>query len=298
MIVVTAPTSNIGGQLLARLLADGVDGAEPLRVIARRPDALPEQVRDRVEVVAGSHADPDVVAKAFVGADAVFWLVPPNHAATNPQDAYLDFTRPACAAIRSEGVRHVVTVSALGRGTPVADRAGLVTASLAMDDLIATTGVALRALALPGFMDNWLRQVASIRDQGVIFSATRADLRFPTVATRDIAARAAELLRDRSWRGQDGVAVLGPQDVTSHELAEIMSDVLGRPVRHQQISGQAQYDGLVAAGWSAAMARAMIDMIDAKNDGLDNGERRTPATSSPTTFRQWCTDVLRPAVLG
>ncbi|MBP2326895.1 hypothetical protein JOF56_007280 [Kibdelosporangium banguiense] len=44
-------------------------------------------------------------------------------------------------------VVHVVGVSALGRGTPVGDRAGLVTASLAMDDLIASTGVAYRALA-------------------------------------------------------------------------------------------------------------------------------------------------------
>lgn len=43
----------------------------------------------------------------------------------------------------------MVGVSALGRGTPMAGRAGPVTASLAMDDMIAGSGVAYRALALP-----------------------------------------------------------------------------------------------------------------------------------------------------
>jgi hypothetical protein len=49
-------------------------------------------------------------------------------------------------------VKLVVGVSALGRGTPWADRAGFVTGSLAMDDLIASSGVAYRALCNPSFM--------------------------------------------------------------------------------------------------------------------------------------------------
>ncbi|MCK9876681.1 NAD(P)H-binding protein [Frankia sp. Ag45/Mut15] len=314
MIVVTAPTSRIGRQLLTHLLPDadadadgGTDrgavgradgGGTAIRVIARRPDALPTLVRERAEVVVGSHGEPDVVAKAFVGADTVFWLAPPVLTAATLEDAYLEFTRPAAAAIRDSGVRRVVTVSALGRGTPVADRAGLVTASLAMEDMIAATGVAQRALALPTFMDNWLRQITAIRDQGVIASTANGDLRSPTCATGDIAARAADLLREDTWTGQGSVAVLGPQDLTGHELADIMSDVFGRPIRYQRISVQEQYDGLVGAGWSAAMARGLVEMMTAKNDGLDNGEPRTPASTSPTTFRRWCEQVLRPAVLG
>ena len=33
-------------------------------------------------------------------------------------------------------------------------------------------------------------------------------------------------------------------------------------------------------------------------EGLDNGVQRTPGTASPTTFRQWCEEVLKPAVLA
>ena len=40
-----------------------------------------------------------------------------------------------------------------------------------------------------------------------------------------------------------------------------------------------------------------IDQV-AKDKGLDNAEPRTPENTTPTSFRQWCEEVLKPAVLG
>ena len=39
-------------------------------------------------------------------------------------------------------------------------------------------------------------------------------------------------------------------------------------------------------------------MMIAKDNGLDNGVSRGPASAidTPTTFRQWCADALKPAV--
>src|SRR4051812_21166623 len=110
MIVVTTPTGTIGRQVLANLL----DHGEPVRVVVRDPSRLSPQVRERVEVVPGSHGDLDVVTRAFAGAEAVFWLAPPNPRATSATAAYLDFSRPACAAFTGQGVGRVVGVSALG----------------------------------------------------------------------------------------------------------------------------------------------------------------------------------------
>jgi hypothetical protein len=39
-------------------------------------------------------------------------------------------------------------------------------------------------------------------------------------------------------------------------------------------------------------------MMRAKEEGLDGGVTRTPHTASPTTFRQWCAEILKPAVLA
>ena len=296
MIVITTPTGDIGSQVLGNLLGSGM--GEELRVIARDPAKLSAAVRDRVDIVLGSHADADVVDRAFAGADAVFWLVPPDSRAPSPRVAYSGFTQAAAKAFTAHGVGHVVGISALGRGTPVAGRAGLVTAALEMDDLIASTGVAYRALANPSFMDNLLREVDSIRDEGVFTGTAAADRKAPAAATRDIAAVAARLLLDRSWTGSDSVPVLGPADISPDDRAHTMTEVLGRPVRYRQQSLADFGATLASYGIGDAFVQGMVDMMRAKDEGLDDGVPRTPETASPTTFRQWCEDVLKPAVLS
>ena len=294
MIVVTAPTGLIGHQVLGNILSSG----QPIRVIIRDPSRLPPEVRERVEAVQGSHGDVDVVDQAFAGADAAFWLVPPDPHADSAEVAYVDFTRPAGEAFKRHGVQRVVGISALGRGTAVAGHAGLVTASLAMDDLIASSGVSYRALTMPSFMDNLLRQVPAIRDRGVFATPVSGDRKLPTCATRDIAATAARLLLDESWNGNGHVAVLGSEDLSYNDMAQIMSEVLDQPERYQQIPAQALKDRLTAAGMSDAMAQATADMMTAKDQGLDNAEPRTPQSTTPTSFRQWCEEVLKPVVLA
>ena len=294
MIIITAPAGQIGHQVLGNVLSSG----EPIRVIVRNPSRLRTEARERVEVVQGSHGDIDVVDQAFAGADAVFWLVPPDPHANSVEAAYVDFTRPACDAFKRHGVQRVVGISALGRGTVAARHAGLATASLAMDDLIASTGVSYRALTMPSFMDNLLRQVPAIKDRGVFVTPISGDRKLPSCATRDIAAAAARLLLDGSWSGAGHVAVLGPEDLSFNDMAQIMSEVLSQPVRYQQITGQALKDRLTGAGMSDAMAQATVDMMIAKDQGLDNAEPRTPESTTPTSFRQWCEQVLKPAVLA
>ena len=51
-----------------------------------------------------------------------------------------------------------------------------------MDDLLASTGAGFRALLMPSFMDNVLRQTEAIKHQGMFFSTVvprpqAADLR-------------------------------------------------------------------------------------------------------------------------
>ncbi|MFJ2164568.1 NAD(P)H-binding protein [Streptomyces griseofuscus] len=297
MIVITAPTGNIGRQLLSLLLESAPAAGEELRVIVRDPARLPDAAHGRVDVVTGSHAEAGVLDRAFEGADAVFWLVPPD-ASLAPQDAYTGFTRPAAEALTAHGVGHVVGVSALGRGTPLADRAGLVTASLAVDDLIAGTGVAYRALANPSLFENLLEECDSIREKGVFTDSVDPDRKAPLVAVADIAAAAAGLLLDRSWTGTGSVPVLGPEDLSPNDLAGIMTEQLGRPVRYERQPLDELYTTLVGYGLHEAFAQGVADMKRAKDEGLDAGVARTPDTASATGFEQWCAQTLKPAVLS
>jgi uncharacterized protein YbjT (DUF2867 family) len=292
MIVITTPAGHIGRQVLADLL----DSGEPLRLVARDLSGIPADTRRRVEVIEGSHGDPAVADRAFDGADAVFWLTPPDPRAESVEAAYVGFTRPAAEAFGKRGVKRVVGVSALGRGTPWAAQAGYATASLAMDDQIARAGVAYRALTNPSFMDNIASQAGAIKNQGMFFSPIAGDRKLPAVATRDIAAAASRLLLDDSWSSSGEVPLLGPEDLSFNDMAEIISEVLGKEVRFRQITFDAYKDRFVGFGMSDAMAQGMTDMAWAKNEGLDNGVQRTPENSTPTSFRQWCEEVLKPAV--
>jgi uncharacterized protein YbjT (DUF2867 family) len=292
MIVITTPTGNIGHHVVQHLL----DAGEKVRVVVRDPGKLRQAVRDRVEVVEGSHGDAAVVERAFDGAEAVLWVAPPNPSEAL-DDTYVNFARPAAEVIRRCGVARVVAVTTLGRGTAWQDRAGLVTASIAMVDLLNETGAAVRGLAMPGFMENALQQVATIR-QGQMFGPLDPDKKVPHTSTRDMGAAAARLLRDRSWTGQQDVPLLGPEDLSFNDVAAIISEVLGSKVRYQQVPFDGFKAQLMGRGMSEAFAQGYVDMMRAKNEGMDNRAPGTSADIGPTTFRQWAEDELKPAVLG
>lgn len=291
MLVITTPTGQIGHQILDRLL----DSGEPIRVIVRDPSRLDPKIRDRVEVIQGSHDDIDVVTKAFAGADCVFWLVPPNPHAESVMGYYLDFTRPMCEAIKSQGVKRVVGVTTLGRGWP--KNAGNLSAAMAMDELIESTGVSYRALQMPSFMENLLNQVEAIKSQGMFFMANSADRPLATVATSDIAAAAVKLLLDDFWSGQEGVPVVSPDELSPNDMAQISSEVLKLPVHFQQVSGKDYKDMMMQYGMTEAWAQGLVDMAAAQDEGIYDADPHTSRSTAPTSFRQWCEDVLKPAVL-
>ncbi len=165
MIVVTTPTGKIGSQLIPHLLA----AKEPVRVVVRDPAKLSPEVRDQVEVVPGSLDDEVVMEQAMRGAESVFLVVPPSFTDNNDAAYYLRFTLPALKAIKSQGVKRVVDVSVLGRGTELSRKAGPITASLAKDAEIEKSGVAYRALWCPALMENMLGNVGSIKNQECSF---------------------------------------------------------------------------------------------------------------------------------
>jgi uncharacterized protein YbjT (DUF2867 family) len=291
MIVITTPTGTIGHQVLDRIL----DSGETVRVIARDPARLPARVHDQAEVVPGSHGDADVITKALAGADRLFWLVPPpgfRHQG-RALDYYLDFTRPASQALASRDVR-VTAISTLGHGYQ--GPAGLLSAALAMDELIESTGVPYRTLALPFFMENLLRQAGEMAEQDTFSMAHLADRPLPAIATRDIAAAAATLLLDNSWDGQASVPLTSPDNLTPVDMAQVISAVLGRPIRYRQLPVDDYQAAFVRRGASPALAQDFADMVAAQNNGIYDAEPREADSVTATTFRQWCEDTLRPAI--
>lgn len=291
MIVVTAPTGQIGRELVRRLLDRNEN--EKVRVIVRDATRLDAAYRGRVESIEGSHSDPAVLDRALPGADALFWLVPPNPAAPSAEAHYLDFARAGAAAIARHGVGHVVGVSSAGHGWP--SPAGVLSAAFAMDTELAASGAPYRALSMPFYMENLLRQLESIRERGEFSLTCAGDEPLALVATRDIAATAAGLLTDRSWSGQENLPVFGPDRLTPDAMAEVISRETGRAVRYRRTS-LADYAALLRS--HGASDRAVEDLTEAfaaQDHGIYDADWAAAKPTS-TDFRTWCREVLTPAV--
>ncbi|MDT0158106.1 NAD(P)H-binding protein [Microbacterium sp. ARD32] len=289
MIVVTTPTGRIGRQLVTQLLEEG----SAVRVIVRDAAHLDENVRDRVEIVEGSHADAAVLDRALVGAEALFWLVPPNPSAPSAEEHYLDFARAGAAAIRRHGVGHVVAVTSAGHGW--AKPAGLLSAAFEMDAELEASGAAYRAVSLPFYMENLVGQADAIVRTGALSLTCAADRPLAMIATRDIAAQAAGLLTDLSWTGQQNVPVFSADRLTPAEIARVIGDELGRSVEYRQVAMADFAAMLRSRGASEQAVRDTVEMFASQDEGIYDADWPR-ATLAPTDFRTWCREVLVPAV--
>jgi uncharacterized protein YbjT (DUF2867 family) len=287
MIGITTPTGQVGSQVVARLLA----GKAPVRVIVRDASRLDASVRERVEVVEGSHDDPAVLDQALPGAAALFWLVPPDPRASSAEAHYLAFARAGADAVRRHGVGQVVGVTSAGHGWP--RRAGLLSAAFAMDAELERSGAAYRALSMPFYMENLDRNLDTIREQGMFSLPYAPDRPLAMIATRDIAQTAGALLTDRSWTRQENLPVFGPDRLTPNQMAEVMSEVLGRPVTYHQTSHKDFVSRMAARGASEQSIRDMTEMHDAQNEGLYEADWAA-ATPTATDFRTWFEEAVRP----
>lgn len=288
MIVVTTPTGQIGSQLVRQLL----DQEEEVRVIVRDASRLDGAVRDRAEAIEGSHGDPAVLGKALPGAEALFWLVPPDPRAPSAEEHYLSFARAGAAAIARHDVGHVVGVSSAGHGWPAP--AGVLSAAFAMDAELGRSGAAYRALSMPFYMENLLGQLDTIRGQGAFYLTCAGDLPLATIATRDIAAVAASLLTDLSWAGQENLPVFGPDRLTPDGMAEVISQELGRPVAYRRMSMDDFASVLRSRGASDQAVKDRTEMFTAQEHGIYDADWATAKPTS-TDFRTWCREVLKPA---
>ncbi|HWN69667.1 MAG TPA: NmrA family NAD(P)-binding protein [Haliangium sp.] len=289
-ITVNTPSGNIGRPLTQALL----DAGAQVTIISRNPDKVADLVGRGARLVKGEIDDERVLDEALAGADAVFWLNPP---AFRPDFVeWCEATgQKAAAAAKRHGASRAVVLSSLGA------QAGRVTGAVAPLLAIekAFEAALPNSLALrPGFfMENILRNVGTIAGQGAIYAPVPGDVPVPQVATRDIAAVAAQELLDGAWTGHRVRGVHGPRDVSQNEAAEILSKVLGRPVKYVQVTVEQAGQGMLAAGFPDFVAKLFTDMYSAILSGkMVPAEPRSAETTTPTTLEQFARDVVAPAV--
>ena len=285
-IVVTTPTGNIGSRVVQLLLQAG---ARPT-LLARHPSRLDSRVVERADVIQTDLADSDAVVRATRGADALFWLAPfmadPD---ADPVAWYTQLGATAARAVTENGIARTVFISSIGaeKRTGVGEIAGLASTEEDLD----STGSSVLHLRCGYFYTNL--DLDCLR-HGLVRIPAAIDYPQPWVDPRDIGDIAAARLLYGGWSGRNVQAVHGPADLTLIQVAQILTDALGRPIRAETISQDALRASLRAAGFGDKQIEGMVGMSAVMRSDFIPEDKRGIVTTTPTTLAAWAHGRLRP----
>lgn len=223
-ILVTGATGTVGRPLVATLLAAGAR----VRAASRHPASGAPSVQGRSpggevrpESVRFDLTDPTTWSAAFTGVETMFLLRPPQVVNVRRDVA------PAMGAAREAGVRHVVLLSVQGAGRL------RVVPHARIESWLRSSGMAW-TFVRPSFFTQNLARVhgAQVREHDeLLMPAGRGRTAF--VDAEDVAAVAAAALLDPGAHAGRAWTPTGPEALTYAEVAERLSDVVGRRIAYR-----------------------------------------------------------------
>jgi uncharacterized protein YbjT (DUF2867 family) len=144
-------------------------------------------------------------------------------------------------------------------------------------------------------MENLLMNIYLIKSQGITGSAIRGDLEFPMIATKDVAAVAANRLVKRDFSGSSIQVLLGQRDISMIDATSIIGKKINKPgLAYVMFPYNDAEKGLKSAGLSSDVSRLYVEMSKAINDGRMAGIARTPQNTTPTSLEQFCDEFFVP----
>ena len=295
MFAVTGATGNTGSVIAEKLLAQG----EKVRVIGRDAGRLARFVQKGAEAFVADITDAAALRRAFQGAQAVYALIPPNIGAADVRGYQEKASDALASALKSAAITHAVVLSSYGadKTEKTGPVMGLHNLEQKLNALSGLNAVYLRA---GYFMENLLPQVEVIRKFGMVGGPLRADLRLCMIATRDIGAAAAELLRKRDFTGKHARELLGQRDLDYREVASVIGKAIGKPdLNYMQLPPQQLKPALTQMGMSNSVADLLLEMAEALNSGhMVALEPRSAQNTTPTSIETFVAEEFVPRFQG
>lgn len=292
MYTILGATGNIGSKVADILLKKG----DKVRVVARTADRLRQLVGRGAEGMVGDALDAEFLTRAFTGSEAVFTLIPPNYGADDFIGYADDVGGSIAKAIADAGTTHVVNLSSIGAELP--EGTGLIRGLHRQEERLNAIG-GLNVLHLrPGyFMENLLWGIELIKGKGINGSAARGDLKFPMIATKDIAREIADRLVKRDFTGSSVKELLGERDLRLIDATAIIGRKIGKPdLSYVMFPYDEAEKGLRDAGFSPDVSRLYIEMIRASNENTIYGRQgRTAESTTATSLEDFCDEAFVPS---
>ncbi len=257
MIIVTGATGQLGAQVVERLL-ERVP-AERVAVSVRDPDRARNLAERGVRVRQGDFAQPDTLARAFENAEQVL-VVSVN---VLGEEGVAQSTAAVDAAYRAGADRVLYTshqaAGAESRFAPARDHA-------AVEAHLRALGRPFTSLRNGYYATTSLRfHVADSVHSGELVAP--ADGPVAWTAPGDLATAAAAVLAGEGHFDGPTPPLVSGEAVDLAEVARLLSEIVGRPIRRVVVSDDDYVARLVARGTPESMARMFLGSFDASRRG-------------------------------
>ncbi|HRJ43921.1 MAG: NmrA family NAD(P)-binding protein [Caldilineaceae bacterium] len=220
MILVTGAGGKTGRAIVDALTGQG----ETVRVWVRRPEqanGLP-----CADWIAGDMQDAPIWEAACQRVRAVYHICPNLH------PAEVAISHVAVEAASRAGVARFVYHSVLHPQTSTMAHHWR---KLESEEVILASGLPFTILQPCAYMQNVLAHWPSITQRGVYPVPYALDARLSLVDLRDVAGVAAKVLTESGHTGAI-YELAGPQPLSQTEVAELLAESLGRPVRAERVA--------------------------------------------------------------
>ncbi|MEU0871075.1 SDR family oxidoreductase [Nocardia brasiliensis] len=244
-VAVTGASGQLGRLVVESLLRAGVT---PIVAIVRDPQRVADLAERGVQVRAASYDDAEALDRALAGVDRVLLVSGNEFGARVAQH-----TNVIRAAERA-GVRLLAYTSIpLGADSPLI----LAQEHVGTEAVLAESAVPHAILRNSWYWENYLGGLAHTVESGVLHGAAGAG-RVSGAARADYAEAAAKVLTTEGHEGQV-YELGGDEHLTYAELAQVISQAAGKPVRYENLT-EAQYlAALVQAGMPEEQAKVIAD---------------------------------------
>ncbi|MGX1771258.1 SDR family oxidoreductase [Nocardia brasiliensis] len=244
-VAVTGASGQLGRLVVESLLRAGVT---PIVAIVRDPQRVADLAERGVQVRAASYDDAEALDRALAGVDRVLLVSGNEFGARVAQH-----TNVIRAAERA-GVRLLAYTSIpLGADSPLI----LAQEHIGTEAVLAESTVPHAILRNSWYWENYLGGLAHTVESGVLHGAAGTG-RVSGAARADYAEAAAKVLTTEGHEGQV-YELGGDEHLTYAELAQLISEAAGKPVRYENLT-EAQYlAALVQAGMPEEHAKVIAD---------------------------------------
>src|ERR687892_2518672 len=251
-ILITGATGTLGSEVVKQL-SSATPAVNIKAAVHSAQNVKKVKASDRVETVLIDYNKPETLKEALNQVDKLFLLTP------DVPNAH-ELASNAVIEAKKAGVGHIVKQSVMGADLE-AD-VGTLRLHRQAEKIIEESGIPFTFLRPNEFMQNFVNfHSPSIKNNNAFYLPLE-DAKVSLVDVRDIAAVAVKSLTEDDKHKNKTYLITGPEALSYHQVAEILSNTTGRKINYVNISDEEARAAMKEIGMNDWLIRSVSELSE------------------------------------